>query len=273
MLNWLDVIILSIIEGITEFLPISSTGHMIIAADWLNIENSDGLNSFMVIIQAGAILAVVTAYRQTLASWFKAWLEFGLRSEPTTESRYHRQYSLLIAAAVIPFGAFGYLNRDFIISLFTPSTVAIALIVGGIVMVGEGILSSRGFLQAEREKTDYKVRDCIILGLGQCLSLWPGFSRAAATILAARFAGYSRPAAAELSFLIGLPTIIGTSVYELTKTQWNLELLPYFIVGCLIAWAVAYFSVLWLIAFLRKYSLGAFGWYRIAMGSLLLLFF
>jgi len=230
------------------------------------------LDSFIVIIQIGAILGVITAYRETFLNWFKAWLALVYRSVQLENAAYHRRYSLLIAAAVIPFGLIGYLNKDFIKSLFNSSTVAIALIVGGAIILLEGLLTRKKFLQQDRPKENYEIRDAILIGFGQCLSLWPGFSRAAATILAARFSGYSRPAAAELSFLIGLPTILGTGAYEMTGVDWDIQLLPFVIVGSLIAWIIAYISVKWLVAFLEKYSLSVFAWYRIAMGALILIF-
>lgn len=273
MFNWVDVFFLAILEGITEFLPISSTGHMIVAADLLGMEESEALESLIVIIQVGAILAVVTAYRHTFLNWIRSWLQIIAPKISQEDASYHRRYSLWIAAAVIPFGVIGFLNRDFIKSLFTPSTVAVALIVGGLIMLLEGLLTRRQVLTRNRVKEDFSLKDAILVGFGQCLSLWPGFSRAAATILAARFTGYSRQAAAELSFLIGLPTILGTGAYEMTSIEWDVQLLPYILVGSLIAWIVAYFAVKWFVAFLERYSLSVFAWYRIAMGALILILF
>ncbi|MFW7380496.1 MAG: undecaprenyl-diphosphate phosphatase [Oligoflexus sp.] len=271
MLTWWDVLFLSVLEGITEFLPVSSTGHMIVAADLMGMDVSPALDSFMVIIQVGAILGVITAYRETFMNWLKSWMKIVRPGIDQDQPAYHRRYSLLIAFAVIPFGLIGFLNRDFIKSLFNPGTVAIALIVGGVIILLESLLTKKEVLQKERVKEDFHMKDAFLIGFGQCLSLWPGFSRAAATLLAARFTGYSRPAAAELSFLIGLPTILGTGAYEMTSIEWNAQMLPQIFIGCLLSWLIAFFSVKWLVAFLQKYSLNVFGWYRIAMGALILL--
>lgn len=271
MFSWIDVLFLAILEGITEFLPVSSTGHMIVAAELLNMEQSPALDSLIVIIQVGAILAVITAYRETFANWLKAWLGIFLKSINLENASYHRRYSLLVALAVVPFGLIGYLNKDLIKSLFTAHTVAISLIVGGLIILIEGFMSRKNWLNQERPCEAFGLRDATLIGIGQCLSLWPGFSRAAATILAARFTGYSRSAAAELSFLIGLPTILGTGAYEMLEVQWDTKMLPYIIVGCLISWLIAYISVRWLVNYLQKHSFSIFGWYRIVLGGLILL--
>ncbi len=276
--KWLDIIWLAVLEGLTEFLPVSSTGHLIVAAELLQIAPSDALTSLLVIIQVGAILAVVSIYRHTLLNWVRAWLQVFSRKlvqrREAEDAARHRRYSLLIVAAVIPFGLVGYLNRDLIRGLFTPGNVAVALIVGGVLMLLESVWSRRRVPPCEsglwRTREDFTLKDVLIIGCGQCLALWPGFSRAAATILAARVAGYSRPAAAELSFLIGLPTILGTGAYEIREVQWDMALLPYILVGSLIAWLVAWLSVKWLLAWLQKYSLNVFGWYRIGLGGLIL---
>lgn len=271
LFNWWDIVCLAVLEGVTEFLPVSSTGHLIVAADLLQIPPSEALTSLLVIIQVGAILAVITLYRETLRTWLRAWLQLFVKAPLPAEAIRQRRYSLLIAASVIPFGVVGYINRNLIRELFTPENVALALIAGGLLMLLEGVWTRRSHKSLNRSRDTYTLKDALIIGCGQCLALWPGFSRAAATILAARVAGYSRPAAAELSFLIGLPTILGTGVYEFKEVQWDPMLLPYIIGGSLIAWLTAWISIKWFIAWLRKYSLSAFGWYRIGLGAVILL--
>jgi undecaprenyl-diphosphatase len=276
MPTWFDIIVLSVVEGITEFLPISSTGHMIIAERLLNIQKSEQLDAFLVIVQGGAILAVITVFWSLFLGWAKAWIAL-LPKSPVAPSNTHRAarlQSLFVVSAVLPFAALGLLLHKQISALFDVRVVAAALITGAVlILVSEYVLAKR---QSHEKKTGaLTLTDALLLGCGQCLALWPGFSRSAATIIAGRARGYSQGAAAELSFIIGLPTLAGAASYEMIKKASILgpEWFLYLGVGIVIAWVVAYVFVKGFIVFLKKYSMAVFAYYRIVVGVLLLMFF
>lgn len=276
-MNFFEAMVLSVVEGITEFLPVSSTGHMILAQHFLGIEESESVKAFLVIVQAGAILAVVTVFWPTLLRWLRAWLS--LVSSRTGERQASvigdRAQSLFFAVSVIPFAVFGYLNRDFIKSLFDVRVVAYALLVGGILILVDEWWLSKGRVGKERSLDEFKFVDAVVIGLGQCCALWPGFSRSAATIIAGRWRGFSRTAAAEVSFLVGLPTLCGTALYEM-KSSWQLidsEMRFQLWVGIVVAWVTAYICVKTFLVFLRRFPLTIFAYYRIIVAGLLLYFF
>jgi undecaprenyl-diphosphatase len=276
MPTWLDIVILSIVEGITEFLPISSTGHMIIAEKLLNIPKSEELDAFLVIVQGGAILAVVTVFWKLFWGWFMAWVAL-LPNSPVAPSDAHkpaRNQSLFVVSAVIPFGVLGFLLHEQISALFDVKVVAAALITGAIlILFSEYVLAKH--ISHEKKTESLTLFDALLLGCGQCLALWPGFSRSAATIIAGRARGYSQGAAAELSFIIGLPTLAGAASYEMIKkaSLLNSEWFLFLGAGIIIAWVVAYIFVKGFILFLQKYSMAVFAYYRLIVGGLLLFFF
>jgi len=275
--TWFDIVLLSVVEGITEFLPVSSTGHMILTRSFLGLPESEALDAFLVIVQAGAILAVVSVFWKLFVKWILAWVQFFVRfATPqiaAAEGVALRAQSLAVAASVIPFAILGLLFKDVVKSLFSPQVVAYALITGGVfILVGERFLARK---HDERPTSDFGFRDAAIVGIGQCLALWPGFSRSAATLLFGRFAGFSRSAAAEISFLVGLPTLLGTAGYEAIHEARYLDAgwMSYLAVGILIAWVVAYVCVRTFVAFLRRFPLSVFAYYRIAAGALILWYF
>jgi undecaprenyl-diphosphatase len=276
MPTWLDIIALSIVEGITEFLPISSTGHMIIAEKLLNIPKSDELDAFLVIVQGGAILAVITVFWKLFWGWLKAWVALFTKSpaEANPGHKAARSQSLFVASAVIPFGLLGFLLHKQISALFDVKVVAAALITGAIlILFSEYVLAKR--VSKEKTTDSLTLLDALLLGCGQCLALWPGFSRSAATIIAGRARGYSQGAAAELSFIIGLPTLAGAASYEMIQKASLLtgDWILFLSVGIVVAWVVAYLFVKGFILFLKKYSMAVFAYYRLVVGGLLLFFF
>lgn len=267
-ISWFDIIVLSIVEGVTEFLPISSTGHMIIFQNLLGIEKSAELSAFLVIVQGGAILAVMTLFLSTFRDWAKAWIV----PSRINDAKKIRLESIYVALAVIPFGAVGFMLRHNIKELFSIKVVAAALIVGGVlILVSERFLIRKG----EKSFSDLTLRDAIVIGCGQCLALWPGFSRSASTIIFSRFLGYSRTSAAKVSFIIGVPTLFGAAFYEAIKEAHVLNgvWFNYLVVGILVAWVVAYLCAKWFIQFLQRFSMTSFAIYRIVVGVLLLYYF
>ena len=277
MPTWFDIIVLSIVEGITEFLPVSSTGHMIITQRLLNMTSTEQLDAFLVIVQGGAILAVITAFWGTFLRWAKAWaslLSFGPRASLPGDASHDRLQSAFVVSAVIPFGVLGFLLHKQIKSLFDIHVVAWALITGGIAIIASDYIFARRNLRARGTK-DLSFADAVVLGFGQCLAFWPGFSRSAATIITGRLRGFSQESAAELSFLIGLPTLFGAASYEMIKEAKVLDAawLSFLGGGIIIAWIVAYIFVKGFILFLQKYSMKVFAYYRLLVGAALLWFF
>lgn len=271
----LKIILISIVEGITEFLPISSTGHMLITQRLLDIKDSEEFTAFLIIVQAGAILAVVTVFWDRFLLWLQAWLSFIRNNKAQASMQEARRESLGILLAVVPFAIAGYLLKDHLDLLFSTRVVALALITGGILLGLVDYLSNRISLPCSCQERDFTLKMALLLGLGQCLALWPGFSRSAAIIITGRLTGFSQNRAAELSFLIGLPTLVGAASYEALHSARALmspEWLTYLAVGITVAWVFAYLFVKWFINYLRKHSLMVFAVYRVAIGIAILAF-
>lgn len=250
--------LLGIVEGVTEFLPISSTGHLILLVDLLGFRGPPG-RVFEVVIQFGAILGVCWVYRDRLLN---------LAADPVSPS--NRHILLLLFLSFLPAAAIGFLAHDFIKNtLFNPWVVCVALILGGVAIlliegvVGEGRIKT---LEQVSRRTGFQI------GLCQAVSMIPGTSRSAATILGARLLGLSRGVAAEYSFLLAIPTMLAASGYDLFKTANQIDGrgLALLAVGFAAAFITAILTVRWLIAFVSSHSFSVFGWYRIALGSLML---
>jgi undecaprenyl-diphosphatase len=256
----LQALILGIVEGLTEFLPVSSTGHQIIAADLLGFGGARA-QAFNIIIQFGAILAVVWEYRARIIA-----LLLGLPGEPAA-----RRFTASVLLAFLPAAVAGVLFSDFIHArLFNPLTVAMALVVGGVAMLWA---ERRPHAVTAESLDDLRWTHALAVGCAQCLALVPGTSRAAATIIGGLLAGLSRRAATEFSFWLAMPTMAGAAVYSGWKYR---ELfvsadLPVFAIGFLTAFLVARLTVRALLAFIAAHSYAPFAWYRIAFGAFILL--
>ncbi|MES2307193.1 MAG: undecaprenyl-diphosphate phosphatase [Gemmatimonadota bacterium] len=255
-------IILGLVEGATEFLPVSSTGHLIVVGGLLNFTGQRAA-TFEIVIQLGAILAVIWHYRATL--WH---LVTRLVGDPA-----ERRLAGNLVLAFLPAAIIGLLAHDWIkANLFSPTTVAAALIVGGVIM-----LVLEWFRPAVTTGTirDITPRQALGIGFAQVLSMVPGTSRAAATILGGYGLGLSRPAATEFSFLLAIPTIVGAAGLDLVKSRDLLTMadLPMFAVGTLVAFVAALGVIRGFLRFIERHSFVAFAWYRIAFGGLLALLF
>lgn len=272
----LDAIILGIVEGITEYLPVSSTGHLVLASSLLGLdqgESARSVNALMIIIQGGAILAVLGLYRSRVASMIKG--VFG-------KDQQGLKLFINICIAFAPAAFLGVLLDDWIEQhLFHAIPVLIALGLGGAVMIwiGRGPKS----LQA-KENSDSPGMDladlapaaALFIGTMQLLAMWPGVSRSMITIVAAMLVGLRPARAAEFSFLLGLPTLGGACVYKLLKNltsdQPNLFIELGWLnvmVGIIVATIAAAIAVKWLVSYLNKHGLAVFGWYRIGLTILL----
>lgn len=246
-MSFLEALILAIVEGITEFLPVSSTGHMIIASAFMGINESSFVKIFEVNIQFGAILSVVVLYWKR----FFQSLDF--------------YYKLLVA--FIPAAFIGFLLGDFIDSLLENVwVVATSLLVGGVIL----LFVDKWFQSSTEEKVDYK--KALFIGFFQCIAMIPGVSRSAATIIGGMAQGLNRKTAAEFSFFLAVPTMFAASAYKMLKgykeiTTDNLDILLF---GNLVAFIVAMLAIKFFISFLTKYGFKVFGWYRIILGVFLL---
>lgn len=252
-------LILGIVEGITEFLPVSSTGHLILVGELLDFNTEKG-KLFEIVIQCGAILAVVLEYRAKLFS-----IVARLPSDPQA-----RRFAMNLFVAFLPVAILGLLFGKAIKEvLFKPVPVAIAFIVGGLII-----------LWAERRKHQVRVEnvddmrwpDALKVGFAQCLALIPGTSRAGATIIGGLFLGLSRRAATEFSFFLAIPVLFAASGYELFKHRHELSAddLGLLAVGLVAAFLSAFVCVRWLLRYIIRHDFTIFAWYRIAFGLIVL---
>jgi undecaprenyl-diphosphatase len=250
-----DSIILGIIEGFTEFLPISSTGHLIVASEFLNLEQTDVNKAYEVIIQFAAILAVILTYPDKFT--FK-----------------HIELWKKITLAFIPIGIMGFLFASHIKALFSISVVAVMFIFGGIIfLLVEKYYRPKEHFINDVEKVSYK--QAFYIGLAQIAALVPGTSRAGASIIGAMLVGLTRKASAEFSFLLAFPVMCATTGYDLLKhyndfTTSNLIVLA---VGFVVSFIVAFLTIKLFLKFLENFTFVAFGVYRIIFGLALLFFF
>lgn len=264
----LKVIFLGIVEGITEWLPISSTGHMILIEQILNLNvSNEFMEMFRVVIQLGAILAVIALYFNKLNPF----------SSKKTKEEKSDTWSLWfkVLVACLPSGIIGILFDDFIDEhLYNYIVVAITLIIYGILfIIVEKKTTGKVFKINTLKELTYKT--ALMIGLFQVLSIIPGTSRSGATILGAMIIGTNRHVAAEFTFFLAIPTMLGASLLKLLKFGfvWETNELIILIIGCLTAFIVSILAIKFLIDYIKKHDFKVFGWYRIVLGILVLLYF
>lgn len=253
---FIKALIMGIVEGLTEFLPVSSTGHLIIVGDLIGFEGSRFHIMFEIVIQLGAILAVVYYYRNKIIDSIKHILP--------PEWGFSLWFKIVIA--FIPSAVLGVLLNDYIEKyFFSPFTVAIALIIGGVFMVIAENKFGRSGLDI-MDKVNF--HQSLIIGIGQCLSLFPGMSRSASTIMGGMAAGLSVRAAAEFSFFLAIPTMFGASFYSLAKGVAHMSTSEWQAlgIGFVVSFIVALLAVDRFLTFLKKHSLKSFAYYRIVLG-------
>ncbi|SED95737.1 Undecaprenyl-diphosphatase [Burkholderia sp. WP9] len=267
-MDWLlacKALILGVVEGLTEFLPVSSTGHLIVAGSLLNFTDEHA-KTFDVVIQLGAILAVCWEFRRRIGS-----VVSGLPSRPDA-----RRFTLNVIIATIPAIVLGLLFEKTIkAALFSPVPVAFALVAGGVVILwAEARQRTRGETAARVQSVDdLSAVDALKVGLAQCFALIPGMSRSGSTIIGGMLFGLDRRVATEFSFFLAIPIIFGATAYELHK-DWHLlsvDALGTFTLGFLAAFVSAFACVRWLLRYIAAHDFTAFAWYRIAFGLLILL--
>ena len=250
---WVAVV-LGIVEGLTEFIPVSSTGHLIVAADLLGRDDAR-TDTFIVVIQLGAILAVCWHFRGRISTLLCAPF-----SRPTVE------FAGRLLVAFMPAAVVGLLfHRQIKLYLFSPLTVAAALIVGGIAII---IIEKA----APREKVSnidqMSYRDALWVGIAQILALFPGVSRSAATIMGGRLAGLGRVVATEFSFFLAIPVMMAAFCLDLYTSRELLDIsdVPFFGIGFIVSFISAMVAVRWLLSFVATHDFAPFGWYRIGAG-------
>ncbi len=256
----LQAALLGIVEGITEFLPISSTGHLILLIEILGFDAPKG-KVFEVVIQLGAILAICTVFRQRVTN-----VVLHLH-----DSRETQRFVLLVILAFLPAAVIGVFAHGFIKEvLFSPVVVSVMLIVGGVLIL---IIERIKPLSRIHSVDDMTPKQALIIGLCQALAMIPGTSRSGATMMGGLLLGIDRKAAAEFSFLLAIPTMAAATAYDLYKNFHHLSLDDGVIiaVGFVTAFIAALFTVKWLLNFLTRHGFGIFAWYRIVMGSVMLL--
>ena len=268
----LKAAIMGVVEGLTEFLPISSTGHLILTASLIGF-HGESAKTFDIAIQTGAMLSVVWEYRRRLAATVT-----GIGHDPVAQ-----RFALNVAIAFAPAVVFGLALGGWIKQhLFHPVPVAVALVVGGFVILwaearhkrlyGARDLEGRRHARVETVD-DITPLDALKVGLLQCLALIPGTSRSGATIIGALVIGFSRKAATEFSFYLGIPTLMGAGAYSVWKQRDLLrwEDLPVFAVGTVVSFVAALLCIRWLIRYVSTHDFVPFAWYRIVFGGIVLL--
>ncbi|MBI5682338.1 MAG: undecaprenyl-diphosphate phosphatase [Deltaproteobacteria bacterium] len=260
-MNYITAFILGIVEGITEFLPVSSTGHLILAGDLLGW-TGEKAKVFEVFIQLGAILAVVWLYRERVLSSVK-----GIGTEKTNRFL----FNLLIAflpAAIIGLATYKFIKHY----LFNPLTVAFALIIGGIVML---IIERISPAAQVKDIDDINIKKAFGIGLSQVLSLFPGVSRAGATIMGGYCLGLDRKTATEFSFFLAIPTMFAAVSYDLLKSFNDLNAgdIPVFLIGFITSFISAFIVIKAMLTFIARHNFNSFAIYRIILGAVILFYY
>jgi len=268
-MDLIKAIIIAIIEGLTEYLPISSTAHMGFTASLLGLEETEFLKMFQVSIQFGAILSVVAAY-------WKKFFDFG-----------NFKFYYKLAFAVLPALVLGYLLDDLIESVLgNQIAISAVLVLGGVILLFADSWFRNPIIHDEKQIT---IKKAVTIGFWQCLAMMPGTSRSAASIIGGMTQGLSRKAAAEFSFFLAVPTMLAVTVYSVFVKTWGKETsnpqkgyemimasqehITIFIVGNIVAFIVALIAIKSFISLLNKYGFKPWGWYRIFVGIALLIYF
>lgn len=284
IIDLIKVLILSIVEGVTEFLPVSSTGHLILVNQFVKLEPEGFSNAFNVIIQLGAILSVVVLYFERLNPWTKSKIRLPKNYEEL--NRQSKAYFILshpdkktinlwlkVIVGVLPAMVLGLLFDDLIDQyLFNPMTVAAMLLVWGLIII---FVEKRNKNIKYESLADVPYTTILMIGFFQCLAMVPGTSRSAATIIGAMVLGLSRPAAAEFSFFLAIPTMLGATFLKLVKNlggfsgnQWALIL-----IGMVLSFIVAFVVIKKFLAYVKKHDFIPFGIYRIILAVVVFAYF
>lgn len=263
----IKVIILGIVEGLTEFLPVSSTGHLIIVSRFMSLKGEFN-DVFNIVIQSGAILAVILYF------WKKVFPPIPKRGDQEGRNRF-RKYLLLwskVVVAVIPAGVIGLIFEEKIETILSDSLpVAIALIIGAFMLL---YVENRQHEEKVFHEDQITYKDAFLVGCFQCMALIPGMSRSASTIIGALLLGFKRSVAAEFSFFMAIPVLLGASLVKLVKAGFDFTSFEYLLlaIGTLVSFVVAYGVIAVFMNFIKKHDFKVFAYYRIILGAVVLLF-
>ncbi len=259
-------IILGVVEGITEWLPISSTGHMILVNEFMGIEKGDFFDSqiFLYVIQLGAILAIATIYFNKLNPFAPS------KSPEEKKSTWQMWFKVIVAC--IPAAVLGLLFNDMMDAVSTPFVVSLMLILYGIGFI---FIEKKNKAVALADMNSMSYKTALLIGLFQVLSIIPGTSRSGATILGAMLIGCSRSLAAEFSFFLAIPVMFGVSFLKIITNNYvmNGEAWILLVSAMVVAYVVSLISVKFLVNYVRKHDFKVFGWYRVVLGAVVILFF
>lgn len=247
---------LGLVEGLTEFIPVSSTGHLLLAGHFLKFESAG--KTFEVVIQLGAVLAILTVYAAKLWSVFSS-----APHDPLA-----RRFILAVLVAFLPAVVIGVLTHDFIkrVLFESPMLISVMLILGGVVLLFVDRFAPRPVID---DALKMPIGKALAIGFVQCLALVPGVSRSGATIVGARFLGASTRAAAEFSFFLSMPTMAGAFAYDLYKNRAVLDssAMTEIVIGFVVAFITAVLVVRWVLGYLSNHGFVLFGWWRIILGT------
>ena len=267
----LQTIIIAIVEGLTEFLPVSSTGHMIIAQNLLGVPSTDFVKAFTVIIQFGAMLSMVCLYYKRFFRLNHTPAPVGATDVQKFLHKWDFYWKLLVA--FIPAAVLGFIFNSLIERLLgNVMVVAVMLVLGGVFMLFCDKIFNHG-----SEDTQLTEKRAFKIGVCQCLAMIPGVSRSMATIVGGMWQGLTRRRAAEFSFFLAVPTMLAATCLEVLKMIMKGDLtgmsgnLGTLLIGCVVAFIVAMIAIKWFVDFLAKYGFKAFGWYRIVVGGIIII--
>jgi undecaprenyl-diphosphatase len=257
MSDTLRAVILGVIEGVTEFLPVSSTGHLLLAERFFNLGEGDFWNSFTVLIQLGAILAILAIY------FVKLWnVAIGMFSNPAD-----RRFVIGVLVAFLPAVVIGLIAGKYMKLLFNPWVICFSLIVGGAILLWVDQLDHNPH---EHDATKFPLLTYLWIGFAQCLAMIPGVSRSGASIVAAMLLGADKRAAAEFSFFLAIPTMIGAFAYDFYKNRadMNADHLGIVAIGFVVSFVTAIVVVKTFLSYVTRNGFGLFAWWRVIVGTL-----
>jgi undecaprenyl-diphosphatase len=264
-MDFFEAVVLGIVEGLTEFLPVSSTGHLTIFEKWLGLPiDAREITAFTAVIQIGAIMAVLVYFRSDLWRIAKAWL-LGL-FKPEHRGSFDHRFGWYVVVGSIPIVVIALAGE----SLITGPLRNLWWVAGSLIVWSAVLVIAERVGTQERGERDMTMRDTLLIGFAQCIALIPGVSRSGATISAGLVLGLDRVTATRMSFFLSIPALVGAGLYELPEALGGGIGVAETVVATVVSFVVAYAAVAWLLKFVAGHSLALFVWYRIALGTLII---
>lgn len=267
-MNWFHSVLLGIVEGVTEFLPISSTGHVTLVSKLLGYEiNDPGLTAYTAVIQTGAMIAAIVYFRSDIVRIIAAWFRGLGNAEARRDPNYRLGWAVIVGTAVT--GAIGYLGKD----LITGPLRSMWFVAGGLILWSIVMFIADRVGKQHRGETSITWKDGLVLGLAQCIALIPGVSRSGATISTGLLSGIDRVTATRLSFFLGIPALIAAGGYEVIQEAPHISSTVGWLptgIGIVVSFIVGYLSIAWLLRFVSKHNFNAFVIYRVVVGLIII---